>query len=182
MPTAPRLTPKLCSFIEGQSLFFVATAAAEGRINLSPKGMDTLRVLNDEQIVWMNLTGSGNETAAHVAEDARMTLMFCAFEGSPLILRVYGQARVLHPHDPDWEASAGLFPAMAGQRNFFNLAIEMIQTSCGTGVPVMPIERERGPEELLPYYAKLGSAGLETYWRRKNKVSLDGKDTGTCPS
>ncbi len=182
MAKGTKLTSHLTQFIERQRLFFVATAASEGRVNLSPKGMETLRVLGPNRILWMNLTGSGNETAAHVTENPRMTLMFCAFEGDPLILRVYGQAKVLHPHDPQWEEAAALFPAMAGQRNLFDLAIDLVQTSCGTGVPVMPIARERGPEDLLPYYADLGPKGVEAYWQRKNRLSLDGKETGTCPS
>ncbi|GAB5467285.1 MAG: pyridoxamine 5'-phosphate oxidase family protein [Rhodospirillales bacterium] len=181
MGIGKRLTPQLRDFIEGQRLFFVATAAPGSRVNLSPKGMDSLRVITCERIVWMNLTGSGNETAAHVAEDGRMTLMFCAFEDPPLILRVYGRARVLHPDDRGWEAGAGLFPPMAGQRNLFDLAIDQVQTSCGTGVPVMPIQRERGPEDLLPYYEEMGPEGVARYWRRKNRRSLDGRPTGILP-
>ncbi len=182
MPSAERLTPRLRDFIEQQRLFFVATAAADGRVNLSPKGMDTLQVLSLERILWINLTGSGNETAAHVAENPRMTLMFCAFEGDPKILRVYGQARVLHPRDAEWEALVARFPDMAGQRNLFDLSIELVQISCGTGIPVMRIERERGPSELLPYYAEMGPEKVSAYWRRKNRLSIDGKETGTCPS
>ncbi len=182
MPTAGRLTPPLRRFIERQRLFFVATAAPTGRINLSPKGMDTLRVVDANLIRWMNLTGSGNETAAHVAESPRMTLMFCAFEGEPLIVRIYGAARVLHPHDPAWEPAVSAFPAMAGQRNLFDLAIDLVQTSCGTGVPVMPVQRERGPDELLPYYAAMSAEQLQAYWERKNRLSLDGRKTGICPS
>lgn len=182
MPSAAKLTPRLRAFVEQQRLFFVATAASDGRVNLSPKGMDTLQVLSLERIVWINLTGSGNETAAHVAENPRMTLMFCAFEGDPMILRVYGQAQVLHPHDQAWEDATARFPPMAGQRNLFDLTIEMVQISCGTGVPVMPIERERGPSDLLPYYADLGPEGVSAYWQRKNRLSIDGKETGTCPS
>ncbi len=178
MSTAPRLTTPLRAFIERQHLFFVATAPAEGRVNLSPKGLETLRVMARDRIVWLSLTGSGNETAAHVAENGRMTLMFCAFEGRPLILRVYGRARLLHPRDEGWAELAGLFPPMAGSRQIFDLAVELVQTSCGTGVPVMPFERDRGYEELLPYYEEMGTDGVEAYWRRKNAVSLDGKQTG----
>ncbi len=177
-----RLTPELQRFIESQRLFFVATAAPEGRVNLSPKGMDTLRVPALDRIRWMNLTGSGNETAAHVAECPRMTLLFCAFQGSPLIVRVYGEARVLHPHDGDWQATAAGFPPMAGQRNIFDLSIDLVMTSCGTGVPVMPVVRERGPEELLPYYARMGPEELQAYWQRKNRLSLDRKKTGISPA
>jgi hypothetical protein len=97
------ITDILKTFIQAQKLFFVGTAAADGRINVSPKGMDSLRVLDRNHVVWLNLTGSGNETAAHIQEFNRMTLMFCAFEGSPLILRLYSSARAIHRYDSDWE-------------------------------------------------------------------------------
>ena len=96
------------AFIERQLMYFVATAAPDGRVNLSPKGMDSLCVLNDHRVIWLNGTGSGNETAAHLLEHPRMTLMFCAFEGKPLILRLYGQARAVHPRDADWPLLKGL--------------------------------------------------------------------------
>ncbi len=178
MSTAKRLTTPLRAFIERQHLFFVATAPSEGRVNLSPKGLETLRVLTRERIVWLSLTGSGNETAAHVGENGRMTLMFCAFDGKPLILRVYGRARLLHPRDEGWAELAGLFPPMAGARQIFDLAVELVQTSCGTGVPVMAYRHDRGHEELLPFYDEMGPEGVEAYWRRKNAISLDGRDTG----
>ncbi|MEO1192501.1 MAG: pyridoxamine 5'-phosphate oxidase family protein [Pseudomonadota bacterium] len=175
------LSPQLRTFIEGQRLFFVATSAPGRRINVSPKGMDTLRVLSNQRIVWMNLTGSGNETAAHVLEDGRMTLMFCAFEGPALILRVYGRAKVCHPHQADWADLSALFPSMAGQRNIFDLEIEAVQTSCGSGVPIMPVQEERGYDELAPYYEKMGPEGLARYWQRKNLQSIDGQPTGLEP-
>lgn len=103
------LNPKLCAFIERQPVFFVATAAPDGRVNVSPKGMDTLRILDDTHIRWLNLSGSGNETAAHLCKSSRMTLMFCAFEGSPMILRVYGQAKTCQPRDAEWEKKATAF-------------------------------------------------------------------------
>jgi hypothetical protein len=178
MPTAPSLTRSLRAFIERQPLFFVATAAPEGRVNVSPKGMATLRIMGDDRIVWLNLSGSGNETAGHLRESDRMTLMFCAFEGDALILRIYGRARTVHPRDGDWDALAALFPPMAGRRQIFDLAIDLVQTSCGTGVPVMRLEGERGPDELLPFYDRMGPEGVEAYWRRKNMLTIDGKPTG----
>ncbi|MEL6220284.1 MAG: pyridoxamine 5'-phosphate oxidase family protein [Pseudomonadota bacterium] len=153
MAIGQKLNPTLRSFIEWQPMFFVATAGREGRVNLSPKGMDTLRIRGDDRITWLNLSGSGNETAAHVAETGRMTLMFCAFEGDPMILRVYGKASVLHPRDPDWEAAIADFPELAGSRQVFDLAIDKVQTSCGTGVPVMSFQRSRGETELEPISA-----------------------------
>jgi len=178
MAIGQKLNPTLRSFIEWQPMFFVATAGREGRVNLSPKGMDTLRIRGDDRITWLNLSGSGNETAAHVAETGRMTLMFCAFEGDPMILRVYGKASVLHPRDPDWEAAIADFPELAGSRQVFDLAIDKVQTSCGTGVPVMAFQRSRGETELEPFYAEMGPEGVRDYWRRKNVETVDGTPTG----
>ncbi len=178
MPTAQRLNRTLTGFIVRQPLFFVATAGPDGRVNLSPKGLETLQVKGPQRIVWMNLTGSGNETAAHVRADPRMTLMFCAFEGSPMILRVYGNAHVFHPRDAEWPLLADGFPDMAGERQIFDLEIDLVQTSCGTGVPVMNQVKQRGHDELLPFYAEMGPDGVRAYWRRKNRLSLDGVETG----
>jgi hypothetical protein len=178
MAKATELTPSLIQFIRMQPLFFVATAALSSRVNLSPKGLDSLRVLDHRRILWLSLSGSGNETAAHLREDPRMTLMFCAFEGEARILRVYGKARTIHPRDPDWEWASGHFSAMAGARQVFDFSVELAQVSCGTGVPVMQFVRQRGPDELLPFYQELGEEGVRAYWSRKNRVSLDGKDTG----
>jgi hypothetical protein len=164
-------------FILSQNMFFVATAASDGRVNLSPKGMDLLRVVDDNHIVWLNLTGSGNETAAHLADLNRMTLMFCAFEGDALILRVYGQARVIHPRDSDWQTACDTFPDVAGRRQIFDMTIDLVQSSCGTGVPIMNFVKSRAEEEMLPFYDKMGEEGVEKYWRRKNTVSIDDKPT-----
>ena len=178
MATAAKLNPTLKAFIASQPLFFVATAAPDGRVNLSPKGMDSLRILGDTKIIWLNLSGSGNETAAHLREHPRMTLMFCAFEGEALILRVYGTAKAVHPNEQDWAEQLGKFPAMAGARQVFELDIDLVQTSCGTGVPRMQFIAQRGPTELLPFYADMGEDGVRAYWKRRNAVSLDGKATG----
>jgi hypothetical protein len=178
MPTAPKLNRTLRKFIERQKMFFVATAAADGRVNVSPKGMDTLQIIDDHKITWLNLTGSGNETAAHLAESPRITLMFCAFEGDPMILRVYGTARVLHPRNASWDSEISRFPKLAGSRQIFTVTIDLVQTSCGTGVPVMNFAGDRADTEMVPYYAEMGEDGLKAYWQRKNTLSIDGKPTG----
>ena len=172
-----RLSDKFIQFIEDQKMFFVATAAADGQVNVSPKGLDTLRVLSKDRIVWLNLSGSGNETAAHVKEVNRVTLMFCAFEGTALILRVYGTAKVIHPHDEAWEEFADMFEPMAGSRQIFDIAINRVQASCGSGVPFYEFKGHRGEQELLPFYADMGEAGVQKYWQKKNTVSIDGKPT-----
>ena len=178
MAIGQKLNGTLRDFILRQPMFFVATAGQAGRVNLSPKGMDTLRILSDRRILWLNLSGSGNETAPHVQENGRMTLMFCAFQGDAMILRTYGTATVLHPRDAGWGAAVAQFPPLAGSRQVFDLAVDLIQTSCGSGVPVMDYKANRGAEELEPFYAKMGPQGAQDYWRRKNTVSVDGADTG----
>ena len=178
MAQGKRLNKTFRAFIERQPMFFVATAAPDGRVNVSPKGLDALRILSDTQIVWLNLSGSGNETAAHLRESPRMTLMFMALEGDPLILRVYGSARAIHPGEPGWEDHAGRFPAMAGSRQIFDMTIDLVQTSCGSGVPYLAFQGQRGESELLPFYEEMGPDGVAAYWQRKNKLSIDGKPTG----
>ena len=163
-------------FIREQHLFFVGTAGAEGFINVSPKGMDTFRVTGPSEVVWLNLTGSGNESAAHVAENGRMTIMFCSFSKQPLIMRLYGRARVVHPRDESWAVLLGLFPADVGARQIFQLSLELVQTSCGYAVPRYELKGER--PTLANWSEKKGPEGIEQYWREKNTVSLDGKPTG----
>jgi hypothetical protein len=171
------LTDDLTAFIQTQSFFFVATAPAEGRVNVSPKGMDSLRVIGPNRIVWLNLTGSGNKTAAHVVASQRMTLMFMSITVDPLIVRVFGTARVIHPRDPEWDELIELFPTLAGSRQLFDLTIEAVRTSCGTGVPMMTVDATRADEELEPFYAAMTSAELHDYWGRKNTTSIDGYPT-----
>jgi len=132
------LSDKLKKFIEAQKLFFVGTAAADGHVNVSPKGMDSLRVLGKNSVVWLNVTGSGNETSAHVQENPRMTLMFAAFEGNPMILRLYGEARVIHKTDPEWEERFALFDPLPGARQIFDLSIHLVQTSVPNTLPPRP--------------------------------------------
>lgn len=177
MAIGQKLNRTLCDFIKRQPLFFVATAAPEGRVNLSPKGLRSLKIMDERRIVWLSLSGSGNETAAHLQESHRMTLMFCAFTGEAMILRVYGHARLFHPRDPEWDVLAGLFEPMAGSRQVFDLKIDLVQTSCGSGVPLMDYQGERGETELLPFYEAMGEDGVRDYWKRKNTLSIDGKST-----
>lgn len=179
MAIATKLNRSFRKFIERQHMFFVATAGLSGSVNVSPKGLDSLRILDDQRIIWLNLSGSGNETAAHLASANRMTLMFCAFEDDALILRVYGKAETLHPRDDGWDELVGLFPQMAGSRQIFDMKIERVQTSCGTGVPLMDFQVQRGHDELLPFYDEMGPDGVTDYWSRKNAVSIDGLVTGT---
>lgn len=172
-----RLLDTHIEFVEAQLMFFVATAASEGRVNLSPKGMETLRVLGPHRIVWLNLTGSGNETAAHVASNGRMTLMWMSIAEKPLILRAYGVARAIHPRDPEWAELIELFPTLGGSRQIFDVIIDHTASSCGTGVPIMTVKAVRGDEELEPFYAAMSGEELTDYWSRKNVASIDGYPT-----
>ena len=158
-------------------MFFVATAAPEGRVNVSPKSMDSLRVLDERRVVWLNLSGSGNETAAHVAANGRMTLMFMSITDEPLIFRVFGTARALHPRHPEWDDLIRLFPTLGGSRQIFDLTVEHTRSSCGTGVPVMTVEAARADVEMEPFYAAMSPAELHHYWQRKNTTSIDGFPT-----
>jgi len=169
------LTPELSSFIEKQKLFFVATAAAEGNVNLSPKGMDALRVIDPNRLVWLNLTGSGNETAAHLLQFNRMTIMFCAFEGPPLILRLYGTAELVHAEDEQWDSYRALFPGYHGERQIIDMKIDLVQTSCGFAVPNYEYLGDR--DTLEKWAEKKGEQGIREYWQEKNKTSLDGFPT-----
>ena len=169
------LSARHCEFIAAQKMYFVGTATADSRINVSPKGMDSLRVMSPQRVAWLNVTGSGNETSAHVQADARMTLMFCAFEGAPLILRLYGKARVVHFNDPDWAGLYARFNPLPGARQIFDLAIDRVQTSCGMGVPLYDYNSERG--QLEAWAEKKGDAGLREYWALKNQNSIDGLPT-----
>ena len=170
------LTPDLQEFIKNQKIFFVSTAMSEGRINLSPKGMDSLRVLGPNKLIWLNLTGSGNETATHILENNRMTIMFCAFEGKPLILRLYGQAKVYHNKDSKFKEYINQFPPISGARQIFEFEFDLVQTSCGFAVPFMDYKEDR--MVLSDWADKKGEEGIKDYWAEKNTVSLDGHETG----
>ncbi len=163
-------------FIARQKIFFVGTAGgADTRVNISPKGMDSFRVLSPNRVMWLNVTGSGNETAAHLLENARMTLMFCALEGKPLILRLYGTATAIHPRDASWEEHYSRFAPLPGARQIFDLAVELVQTSCGMAVPFFDYREER--EQLSDWARTKGTDGISDYWTQKNQLSLDGKPT-----
>jgi len=169
-----KLSDSDIAFIARQKIFFTGTAA-EGHVNISPKGMDSLRVLNSARVIWLNVTGSGNETSAHVQQNPRMTVMFCAFEGTPLILRLYGTARVIHRNDAEWDDLVALFPALPGARQIFDLSIDMVQTSCGMAVPFFNYAGER--EMLTDWAVKKGEEGIKQFWEDRNQISLDGLPT-----
>ncbi|PJJ61009.1 pyridoxamine 5'-phosphate oxidase family protein [Hymenobacter chitinivorans] len=172
----PAISADTQAFIERQHVFFVGTAAADGRVNISPKGQDTLRVLGPNRVTWLNLTGSGNETAAHLLEVNRITLMWCAFEGPPSILRLYGTASLYHPRDAEWADLLPLFPALPGARQILVVDVELVQTSCGMAVPFLDYRAER--DELNDYMEQRGPEQVEQYWHNRNGRSLDGKPTG----
>lgn len=166
------LTPELGAFIDAQEVFFVATAPRGGRINLSPKGLDTFRRLDERRVAYLDLTGSGNETAAHLLDNGRITLMFCSFDRKPLILRLYGHGRAVQPRDPEWNNLRQHFPDYPGARQIMAIDVDSVQTSCGYGVPVFGPPQER--ETLNDWARQKGDTDLEQYRREKNRTSIDG--------
>lgn len=169
------VSDKLKEFIDQQKIFFVGTATEASRVNISPKGMDSLRVLNSTRVIWLNVTGSGNETAAHIQQSPRMTLMFVSFEGKPLILRLYGIARVVHQNDSEWSELYAHFNPLAGARQIFDLTVDLVQASCGMAVPFFDYVGER--EQLTDWAVSKGEQGIKEYWSAKNQQSLDGIPT-----
>lgn len=175
------LTESHQSFIAAQKLFFVGSAPNTGRVNLSPKGMNTFRVLNANRVAYLDATGSGNETAAHLADNGRITLMFCAFESAPLILRLYGHGSAVHPRDPEWNQLRPLFGAfLPGERQIIVTEVESVQTSCGFSVPFFDYRGER--TTLIDWAEKKGPDGVADYWEQKNTRSIDGLPTGLLAS
>ncbi len=177
----PGFTEDQRAFIAGQAVYFVATSAPDARHNLSPKGMDSLRVTGPNRLLWLNVTGSGNETAAHLALDARMTVMWCSFGQRPLILRAYGVARAVHLGDADWAALAAELPMIPGARQIFDLSVDLVQSSCGFAVPFL--EDARAPDlcerpVLRDWAVGKGPEGLAAYWAERNRNSIDGLPTG----
>lgn len=170
------LDDKLIAFINEQHIYFTATAPEEGRINLSPKGMDTFCCLNNNQVAYLNLTGSGNETAAHLAENGRITIMLCSFGKNPLILRIYGKGRAVHKQDDEWQTLAQHIEPIPGARQYIVVDIHSVQTSCGYAVPHYDYVGER--DTLLLSAERKGEDELETYRRENNLVTIDGKPTG----
>jgi hypothetical protein len=162
-------------FINQQKIYFVGTATADSKVNISPKGQDSFRIISATKVAWLNVTGSGNESAAHVQINPRMTIMFAAFEGNPIILRIYGKAKVIHKNDPEWPQYISLFPELPGTRQIFEIDIELVQKSCGMSVPFFEYISER--EQLKDWAVKKGDSGLQAYWEQKNQVSIDNLPT-----
>ena len=168
------LTDKHIAMIEGQPVFFVATAAPDARINLSPKGYDAFRVLSPGRVAYLDLAGSGNETNAHLLADGRITVMFCNFQNPALILRIYGRGTPVLPSDSGWNELAEHFTLLPGTRQIFDIAVESVQTSCGWGVPVMELEKPR--DTLVKFHSgKEPDAWAEKYSSKTQ--SIDGLPT-----
>ena len=174
------LDDKQVAQLKASPVYFVATAPHAGRINLSPKGMDTLRVLSPTAVAYLDLTGSGNETAAHLVDDGRITLMVCSFTRAANILRLYGRGRSVQPGDGDWAEIAAYFELLPGTRQIFVLNIDSVQNSCGWGVPEMAVVKPRAT--LVKHAVNEGEAELADYRRRNNRVSIDGLPTGLTNS
>lgn len=170
------ITPELQAFIQAQPLFFVASAPLDpnGHVNLSPKGLDTFRILSPTQVAYLDLTGSGNETSAHLAENGRITVMFCSFNGSARILRLYGTGRTVLPESGEWSELASHFPDYPGARQIIIADIAQVQTSCGYAVPLMEFNDQR---ETLIKWAEAKGPELEAYRTQKNSRSIDGLPT-----
>lgn len=174
LPSIPKALQK---FIEEQKIFFVGSADVDGRVNVSPKGMDSLKVLDENRVIWLNLTGSGNETAAHTKAVNRITIMFCSFTKKPLILRLYGTVKCYHRVDTEFEALAAHFPNFKGKRQIFDVHVEMVQTSCGYAVPFFEFQAER--TRLVDWAEKKeDDEEWKAYWTEKNTLTIDGKPTG----
>lgn len=173
MEVFDRLSDELAAFIRQQPLFFVATAPSSGgHVNLSPKGLDTLRVLDAKTVAYLDLTGSGNETSAHIADNGRLTIMLCSFDARALILRLYGRGRTVLPVDPGYAALRSHFADYPGERQVIVLDIERVQTSCGYAVPRMDNPRQR--DTLVRWAEKKGAGGIAQYQRQNNEISIDG--------
>jgi hypothetical protein len=165
------------AFIEKQKMFFVATAplTAEGHVNVSPKGLDSFRILSANRVAYMDIIGSGNETSAHILENGRITFMFCAFEGPPNILRLYGKGYTVLPADKEWDELVKHFTPQLSTRQIIVADIHNVQTSCGFGVPLYEFVGDRDHAQI--WAEKKGTAGLQAYQQEKNLVSLDGLPT-----
>jgi Pyridoxamine 5'-phosphate oxidase len=170
-----QLDEKLTKFIGEQKMFFTASAPISGRINLSPKGIDSFRVFDDKTVAYLDLTGSGNETAAHIYENGRLTIMFCSFTDKPLILRLYGRGEVVSNGGDKWKLYEKAFEHYYGERQIILLNVESVQTSCGFGVPVYELIEER--KTLINWAEGKDEEKIEAYWRQKNLSSIDGLPT-----
>ena len=167
------ITQELTNWMLEQHLFFVATAplAETGLINCSPKGMDTFRVLSGNQVAYLDLTGSGIETVAHLKENGRIVFMFCAFEGPPKIVRLHGKGESITPGSEEWEQLSSLFPVYCGARAIIRADIDRVSDSCGYAVPKFEYNGER--DTLLRHAESLGEAGLQQYRNEHNARSLE---------
>jgi len=167
------IKPEHKEFIKNQHLFFVATAplSADGRINLSPKGLDCFRVLSDIKVAYMDLISSGNETSAHTLENGRITFMFCSFDEKPWILRLYGKGFTVLPGSVEWESYSKDFTIYPSTRQIIVADIDLVQTSCGFGVPLYDYVGER--DVHFEWAEKKGAEGLNQYMHNNNLRSLD---------
>lgn len=163
-----KLNKEIKKFIEEQKIFFVATATKNIFINLSPKGMDSLKVINDNRVLWINATGSTNESSAHIQRDGRMTIMFCSFDQDPLIVKLLGKAKVIHKNDIEWDDIASQLTLLPGTRQIFDLDIEIVLTVCGMAVPYFKYKGER--EDLKEWAISQGDNGLKKYWAKKISI------------
>ena len=172
--TYDQLDDRLMDFIRHQHVFFVGTApnSPEGHLNISPKGLDTFHILGPQTVAYLDLTGSGIETVAHIRENGRITIMFCAFEGRPLIVRLHGRGRVVEPGDGEWSGLIACFPEHPGARSVVVMDVERVADSCGFGVPLYEYRGERS--QLLDWAEREGPEGLEIYRYKKNRASIDG--------
>lgn len=168
------ITPDLSAWISRQHVFFVATAPldAGGHVNTSPKGLDCLRIVNPRQVAYLDATGSGAETIAHVRENGRIVLMFCAFSGPPKIVRLHGTGRVITRSSPDWSAWCSEFPAIAAPRSVIVIDVSRVSDSCGYGVPRMDFREDR--DAMARWATTKGATALPAYRREKNTRSIDG--------
>ena len=172
-----RITPEHEGFIENQKLFFVCTSplSQDGHINLSPKGFDCFRVFSPTKVGYLDIVGSGNETSAHLLENGRITFMFCAFDGPPKILRLYGKGYTVLPDHAEWDELSKQFNLLPAIRQIIVADISRVTTSCGFGVPLYNYEGER--DHAIKWAEKKGEDGLEEYKKEKNMISIDGLPT-----
>jgi hypothetical protein len=171
------ITEELQNFIANQHIFFVGTAplSTTGHVNLSPKGLESFRILSPHRVAYLDVTGSGNETSAHLQENGRITFMFCAFTEPPSILRLYGQGYTILPTAADWDSLYSRFHPIPGTRQIIVADIERVQTSCGFGVPLYEYQGQR--QTLVNWADKKGEQGVKEYQQQKNTISIDGLPT-----
>ncbi|MEO9648748.1 MAG: pyridoxamine 5'-phosphate oxidase family protein [Roseobacter sp.] len=166
-------------FIQRQNIFFVSSATADSRVNISPREIAALRIVDDNSVIYLDRTGSGNETAAHMLVDGRLTIMFCAFSGPPQIMRLYGRGTSVGWESVEFEELISQFyggVTPLGTRQIMKLKFDLVQTSCGYGVPLFDYKGERAAIEN--WHDNKGPDGIQSYWEEKNLNSMDGLPTG----